>query len=102
MSKKIPENSIFSLKWIWKEVFAGFYKAPPGYFAKITVIDRILEKTVLKLVPGFVTPNHITIFRYATIPFVAYFLWYDKILIGGLLFSFSAFTDALDGALARK
>ncbi len=63
--------------------------------------DRILAKTVLPLIPRVVTPNHVTIFRYGTIPFIIYFLFNENYLIGLPLFVFSACTDAIDGSLAR-
>lgn len=71
------------------------------YLTKVTWIDRIMEKTFLKLIPEAVTPNQITRFRLVLIPFVAYFLLTDHFIIGTILFLFAAFSDALDGALAR-
>lgn len=71
------------------------------YLTKITWIDRLLEKTFLKLIPASVTPNQITRFRLVLIPFIAYFLIADHYIIGTVLFLFAAFSDALDGALAR-
>lgn len=67
----------------------------------ITVSDRILAVTFLKLLPRRVTPNQITIFRFFTVPFVAALLYLDLYLYAIPLFAVSAFTDALDGALAR-
>ncbi|MEK7180331.1 MAG: CDP-alcohol phosphatidyltransferase family protein [Patescibacteria group bacterium] len=68
---------------------------------KITVFDKILEKTLLRLIPQSVTPNAVTVFRFATIPFVIYFLYNEFYFYGSILFSISAFSDAVDGALAR-
>lgn len=68
---------------------------------KITIFDKILEKTLLKLVPYTVTPNAVTIFRFVTIPFVIYFLYNQFYFYGSILFFVSALSDAVDGALAR-
>src|SRR3989344_8655670 len=63
--------------------------------------DRFLAVTFLKVLPKRVTPNQITIFRFFTVPFVAYFVYRGIYLPALILFAISAFTDALDGALAR-
>lgn len=71
------------------------------YLTRPTAIDRLLAKTFLKLLPESVTPNQITKFRLLSIPFIALCLlmgWYPA---GTVIFLFSAFSDALDGALAR-
>lgn len=68
---------------------------------KTTPIDRFLAKTVLRLIPYSVRPNHLTVFRFMTIPFIFWFLWLEMYMYGGVVFFMSAFTDALDGALAR-
>jgi len=67
----------------------------------ITIIDRFLAKVFLPLLPKWVTPNHITIFRFITIPFVIGALLLEYYIVGIILFTVSAFSDALDGALAR-
>ena len=68
---------------------------------KITISDKILAATFLKIIPSWVTPNHLTIFRFLTIPFVLYFLLFENYAWGIPLFIISAFSDALDGAKAR-
>jgi len=68
---------------------------------KITLSDKILAKSFLNLLPKWVTPNHITIFRFLTIPFVVLLLVAEQYILGIALFIVSSFTDALDGALAR-
>ncbi len=68
---------------------------------KITISDRILSATVLTLFPKWVTPNQITVFRFFTVPFVLFLVFIEQYKIGLILFAISAFTDALDGALAR-
>ncbi|MDP2593356.1 MAG: CDP-alcohol phosphatidyltransferase family protein [bacterium] len=69
--------------------------------SKVTITDKIIATTILPLIPSFVTPNHITAFRFASIPFVAYFLTNGFFKTGTVLFVISAFSDAVDGALAR-
>lgn len=69
--------------------------------SNITPIDRILKTLFLGLIPKFVTPNHITVFRFITIPFIIVLLLDSHYLSATIIFLFSAFSDALDGALAR-
>lgn len=63
--------------------------------------DRLMGATVLKLVPGFVTPNAVTWFRFILTPFVLYLLYIGDYAAGVPLFVFAALTDAIDGSLAR-
>ncbi len=63
--------------------------------------DRILAWMLLPFIPSFVTPNHVTMFRFITTPFVLYLLGIGVYQIGVPFFLFVAFTDALDGTLAR-
>ncbi len=70
-------------------------------FEKPNAIDRLLERSVLKLIPGSIAPNHVTVFRYVTIPFVLYLLFFERYVPALILFSISALSDALDGAMAR-
>jgi len=68
---------------------------------KILFHDKILAATILKLIPRFVTPNHITVFRFAATPIVVILMFYGRYEIGLWSFLFVAFTDMIDGALAR-
>ncbi len=70
-------------------------------FESPNAIDKLLERSILKLIPGSVAPNHVTVFRYATIPFILYLLILEHYVPALILFSISAFSDALDGAMAR-
>ena len=63
--------------------------------------DKILAVTVLKLLPAKVLPNHVTVFRFITTPIVAVLMLYEHYLIGLIAFLLVAFTDAIDGAMAR-
>lgn len=71
------------------------------YLAKVTAIDRSIKLLFLGLIPKGVTPNHITVFRFVSIPFLIILLWDGHYLGASILFLFSAFSDAVDGALAR-
>lgn len=68
---------------------------------QLTITDKILAHTLLPFIPRFVTPNSVTWFRFISIPFVCYLLVAEKYVPGLILFFFSAFSDAVDGALAR-
>jgi CDP-diacylglycerol--glycerol-3-phosphate 3-phosphatidyltransferase len=78
-----------------------FDKPRRNYVSKITVTDKILAATVLKLIPNFVRPNFLTVLRFVSIPFIIFILIDGDYLSGLWLFAISAITDALDGAMAR-
>jgi len=63
--------------------------------------DKILAATFLKLFPKLVKPNHLTMFRFLTTPFVVLLMLYGSYKVGLLVFLVVAFTDALDGSMAR-
>ncbi len=63
--------------------------------------DKIMAVTVLRLIPCSILPNHITIFRIIATPMVAILMFYGNYTIGLAAFLFVAFTDAIDGSLAR-
>jgi CDP-diacylglycerol--glycerol-3-phosphate 3-phosphatidyltransferase len=68
---------------------------------KLYFHDRILAATILRLIPLWVRPNQITIFRFLFTP-VVFFLLYKGYLVWGFwAFLLAAFSDALDGSLAR-
>src|SRR3989344_7655899 len=95
-----PETAQAELQWkrLKKLNLTG---AKFAYLSRITLIDRLLARIFLPLLPPAVTPNAITVFRFVTIPVIAYLLVTDFLLAGAIVFAFSAFSDALDGALAR-
>lgn len=74
----------------------SFQKSDEIYF-----FDKILAKTILKLIPRCVTPNHVTVFRFLATPIVVLLMFYGSYHIGLWAFLITAFTDAIDGALAR-
>ncbi len=63
--------------------------------------DRLLQATLIPLIPAWVKPNYITLGRIFLIPMVLYLLSVGNYAWGVPLFLFIAFTDALDGSLAR-
>lgn len=68
---------------------------------QLTFTDKILAKTLLPYIPKSVTPNLVTVFRFFTIPFVIYLFTTEQYVYGLVLFFISAFSDAVDGSLAR-
>lgn len=69
--------------------------------SKLYITDKILSRTILPLIPRWVKPNHVTIARFFTTPIVWWFLWKQAYPTALIVFMLVAFTDALDGALAR-
>jgi CDP-diacylglycerol--glycerol-3-phosphate 3-phosphatidyltransferase len=85
----------------FKQKVLALAESRAKYLSKVTPIDRWLKILFLGLIPKSVTPNHITVFRFITIPFIAVLLLDGHYLAATIIFLFSAFSDALDGALAR-
>ncbi len=94
---KEQQKGVFTLL----DRFLDVPEAKVTYLTRETPIDRLMARTFLRLMPISVTPNQITKFRLLTIPFIAILLGLDFYIAGTILFLFSAFSDALDGALAR-
>ncbi|HAO51971.1 TPA: hypothetical protein DCQ85_00710 [Candidatus Magasanikbacteria bacterium] len=63
--------------------------------------DHFLENTILRFLPKSVTPNRISIFRIIATPFVFLLILFGYYNIGVIAFVLVAFTDAMDGSLAR-
>jgi len=76
-------------------------KTEGNFKSKPTRLDLLLSATFLKFFPPTVKPNHITVFRFISIPFVLYFLLIESYVVTIVLLAISAFSDALDGAMAR-
>jgi len=68
---------------------------------KPNFFDKILAHSLLYLFPKTVLPNHVTTFRYLSIPVILYLLLSGYHGWSIILFSVSAFSDAVDGSLAR-
>ena len=67
----------------------------------IFVHDSLMAKTVLKLIPQRITPNQVTAFRILFTPLAVYIISIGIYDWGAGLFLLLAFTDAIDGSLAR-
>ncbi|PLX27188.1 hypothetical protein C0581_03615 [Candidatus Parcubacteria bacterium] len=63
--------------------------------------DHFLERTCLRWLPKSITPNKLSIFRIVFTPVVFLLILFGCYKTGVVLFLFNAFTDALDGSLAR-
>lgn len=63
--------------------------------------DHVMQYTFIPLVPKWIAPNHITIARFILTPIVAALFLLEEFEWGAVLFLLTAFTDALDGSLAR-
>jgi CDP-diacylglycerol--glycerol-3-phosphate 3-phosphatidyltransferase len=97
--------------YIWNEIIdfvlakkenVSFFQVPrPVYITQITFFDKINAATVLKLFPVGFKPNSLTVFRFLMTPVILIFLFLDFKLIGLILFVITAYTDSLDGSLAR-
>ncbi len=68
---------------------------------KVYPHDRFLAKTILQLIPFWVHPNHITLFRFLATPAIAVLLYSGCYIWGFWAFLITAFSDAIDGSLAR-
>lgn len=68
---------------------------------KLTAADKVFAATLEPLIPKRVRPNHFTVLRIFMTPFVLYYLHVGNFDVGVPLFFLAAFTDAVDGALAR-
>jgi CDP-diacylglycerol--glycerol-3-phosphate 3-phosphatidyltransferase len=68
---------------------------------QLYITDKILKYTILPLIPRTVKPNYVTMVRFLTTPLVVWLLWKGSYVWGLSGFMLVAFTDALDGALAR-
>ena len=63
--------------------------------------DYLFKYTFDQVIPDIVSPNAITILRFILTPFVIWLLAVENFDLGIPLFLFAAFTDALDGSIAR-
>ena len=66
------------------------------------LIDSFWDKTLLKLIPKNLTPNHLTLVRLVLIPVILYWLMTNQLIWALIFFVLAALTDSLDGSLARK
>lgn len=69
--------------------------------AKILPHDRFLNSVLIRFFPAWLRPNHLTVLRLCLIPFVLWSIAMKDWSVVIPLFLAAAFTDALDGSLAR-
>lgn len=63
--------------------------------------DRPLAWLIVRFLPKWLKPNHLTVLRFCLTPCVLFLLWMEWWPWAFALFVFTAFTDALDGTMAR-
>ncbi len=63
--------------------------------------DRLIMGSIGRFVPSWITPNHITIARLIGTPYMGWLLLTGRYVGGLVFFLILAFSDALDGAMAR-
>jgi CDP-diacylglycerol---glycerol-3-phosphate 3-phosphatidyltransferase len=71
------------------------------YISKPYFHDRLMAETILRLFPSWVMPNQVTMARLILTPLVVWLLWIGDYMLGIPLFLITAFTDTIDGSLAR-
>lgn len=69
--------------------------------AKILPHDRFLNAILVRFFPTWIRPNQLTVLRLLLIPFVLWAILTEDWPVAITLFLAAAFTDALDGTLAR-
>ncbi len=88
------------------KIFTDFVKKHQELFkyikaADIHPHDHFMDITVLRFIPQNVTPNKISIFRIFATPVVFFIILFGNYSLGIVAFLLVAFTDAIDGSLAR-
>ena len=73
----------------------------PRDLTKMYPHDYLMQAVILPFIPKFVHPNHVTVLRFLMTPVVLWFLFTEQYVWGVPLFIIAAFTDALDGSIAR-
>ncbi len=68
---------------------------------KLYLHDKLMKVLVLPFVPAFVRPNHVTAFRLLFTPVIFYLFMIENFNLAVPAFIVAAFSDALDGSLAR-
>lgn len=63
--------------------------------------DEFLHRWIIRFFPKSITPNKLTLLRVILTPIVFYLVESELFFWGVALFLFAAFTDALDGSMAR-
>lgn len=95
MSSEVAPNRVWRMLVIYDMIIASMrdpYQLYPHDYAMKPIID---------MVPEFLRPNHFTIIRMVLTPIVLVLLLLEIYDYGVPLFIIVAFTDAIDGSLAR-
>lgn len=82
-------------------IFPQFHSIQYSAPEKVYDTDRLVMALGGRFVPPSITPNQITLFRIIATPAVVALLLIEQYSVGVPLFLIVAYTDALDGALAR-
>jgi CDP-diacylglycerol--glycerol-3-phosphate 3-phosphatidyltransferase len=63
--------------------------------------DHLMKAVILPFIPELIQPNHMTVLRFLLTPIVLWLLVAEAYVWAVPLFVFTAFTDVIDGSLAR-
>lgn len=63
--------------------------------------DKLMKKFILRFIPEKALPNHFTLARFLIIPFIIISIVFEHFYLSIILFLIAAFTDTIDGSLAR-
>lgn len=88
------------------KIINRFAARHPDLFAYLTAPevyphDHFLNWTFLRLIPKRFTPNKMTMIRVCLTPLMAWLMVTEHYIFGIIIFVIAAFTDALDGSMAR-
>ncbi|MCI5108275.1 MAG: CDP-alcohol phosphatidyltransferase family protein [Candidatus Pacebacteria bacterium] len=84
-----------------KESMRDMRIASPTYFRKVTRTDRLIKFVILRFIPRWITPNHVTVIRFMSVPILIALVLGGYTKVATVVFILSALSDAIDGALAR-
>lgn len=91
MGDIMKKNGMFA-----KGMFSDYSEAE-----RLHIHDRFVSATLVRFLPLWLKPNHLTILRFMLVPVAITFLWLEKFATGTAVFVFAALTDVLDGTMAR-
>ncbi len=66
------------------------------------IIDNFWAATVLRVAPGWITPNFFSFFRLSLIPVIVGCLFFERFGLALLFLVLAGLADTLDGSLARE
>lgn len=65
-------------------------------------IDSFWQKTVIRIIPKWISPNQLSVVRLLLVPVVLWLIFERHYPAALLIFAISVLTDSLDGAIARS